>query len=210
MSSSTPGALNGSPSALDLRDEQVRSTTFTLKDQYGQPMPAGTTVSCSTNVGALQSPSSFTVPDTTSTSGYVFSCAVKGTVTPSAGQTCTATTGTLRVEVKTPRGLSTFFSTVSVTDNAKCTSPATITIAPATLPDGTLNTTYAAQIFTATGGTAPYSWSASGVPAGMTLAPTTGLLSVTPTATGAFAITINATDSGGRTGSVVRLLNVVP
>jgi len=49
--------------------------------------------------------------------------------------------------------------------------------------------------FTATGGQTPYSWSATGLPAGLTLS-TGGLLSGTPTANGSFSVTVTVTDSG--------------
>lgn len=125
MSSSSPGntGLVVSVNELDLRNGNVMPAFFTLKDQYGQPMPAGTTVTCSSNVGALQQPSSFTVPDTSLMSGYRFSCAVKGTATPD-GQVCTLQTGTLSVEIKSPRGLVSTYSPVTLKVNGECHTPA--------------------------------------------------------------------------------------
>lgn len=207
MSSSTPGNLQANPSALDLRNEQLRSSSFVLKDQYGQPMPAGTTVSCSTNVGALQTPSTFVVPDSTSTAGYAFSCSVKGTLSPGAGQVCTTTTGTMKIEVKTPRGLSTFFSPVSVTDNAKCASGALISIAPATLPAGNAGVAYAV-LLSASGGRSPYTWTENGLPIGMDLNPNNGFISGTPAAAGTSVVTVTARDANGDTASVVLLLTI--
>jgi len=49
--------------------------------------------------------------------------------------------------------------------------------------------------FRATGGTAPYTWSSTNLPAGLTLNSTTGALTGTPLQPGTFAFTIIATDS---------------
>ncbi|GAB3753153.1 hypothetical protein GCM10028817_18540 [Spirosoma pomorum] len=77
------------------------------------------------------------------------------------------------------------------------TSAPTITIAPTTLPGGTVGLAYA-QTFTASGGTAPYTYAvtAGALPAGMTLT-SSGTLSGTPTAGGTFNFTVRAIDVGG-------------
>ncbi|MER5862963.1 putative Ig domain-containing protein [Kitasatospora sp. NPDC002040] len=53
----------------------------------------------------------------------------------------------------------------------------------------------------AEGGTAPYTWSATGLPAGLALAAATGTVTGTPTTAGRSSVTVTATDSAGRTGS---------
>lgn len=72
-----------------------------------------------------------------------------------------------------------------------------VTIAPVTLPTAVSGVAYT-QALTASGGTAPYTFSmATGsLPAGMMLA-TNGLISGTPTATGSFTFTVRVTDSQG-------------
>lgn len=79
-------------------------------------------------------------------------------------------------------------------------SAPTIAINPATLPDTTLSIPYS-QILTATGGTAPYTYtiSAGDLPAGLTLS-ATGTLSGTPTDAGTFNVTVMATDALAFTG----------
>lgn len=69
-----------------------------------------------------------------------------------------------------------------------------ITLSPATLPNGTVGTSYN-QTLTASGGTGPYTFAviAGALPAGLTLAPAGGL-SGTPTTAGNSQPTIRATD----------------
>jgi putative Ig domain-containing protein len=76
---------------------------------------------------------------------------------------------------------------IIVSDAIQITSPSlTITLGQA-LPASTQ--------FTATGGTAPYTWSATALPTGLTLDATTGVLSGTPTAPGTFAINVTVKDA---------------
>jgi hypothetical protein len=77
----------------------------------------------------------------------------------------------------------------------------TITITPAA---GTLNATENitfTQVFAATGGTTPYTWTETGtLPAGITWNAATATLTGKATATGSFPITIKATDTSTGTG----------
>ncbi|MHB1056908.1 MAG: putative Ig domain-containing protein [Rhodanobacter sp.] len=76
----------------------------------------------------------------------------------------------------------------------------TITLSPSSLPNATVATAYS-QSLSASGGTAPYSFSvtAGAVPIGMTLAPD-GTLSGTPIIAGDFSFTATATDAQSFTG----------
>ncbi|MEU9098426.1 putative Ig domain-containing protein [Streptomyces sp. NPDC048361] len=53
----------------------------------------------------------------------------------------------------------------------------------------------------AEGGTAPYTWSATGLPPGLGIEATTGTVSGTPSKTGTYAVTVTATDHAGKSGS---------
>ncbi|MEV7725067.1 putative Ig domain-containing protein [Streptomyces sp. NPDC087917] len=53
----------------------------------------------------------------------------------------------------------------------------------------------------AEGGTAPYTWTATGLPAGLSVAAATGTVSGTPTTAGTSSVTLTATDSAGKKGS---------
>ena len=69
-----------------------------------------------------------------------------------------------------------------------------LTVTTTTLPAGTVGVPYGPVTLTASGGTPPYTWTATGLPAGLSLS-TAGVLSGTPTASGSFATTITVKDA---------------
>lgn len=77
-----------------------------------------------------------------------------------------------------------------------------ITVNPATLPNGSLGTAYN-QSVSASGGTAPYTFSVTSglLPSGLIINPTTGAITGTPTTAGTFTFTITATDTNGCFGT---------
>jgi len=54
---------------------------------------------------------------------------------------------------------------------------------------------------TASGGTAPYTWSATGLPAGLSINSSTGLISGTPTTVRTYSVTVTARDAANRTAA---------
>ncbi|ADB36253.1 putative Ig domain-containing protein [Spirosoma linguale] len=82
-------------------------------------------------------------------------------------------------------------------------SPCTLAISTSSLPDGTVGTAYNQTIQT-TGGTAPLTFAVSvgSLPAGLSLNPTTGAITGTPTAAGTATFTIQVTDSKSCTDEV--------
>ena len=77
------------------------------------------------------------------------------------------------------------------------TAPLDITSTPSLLLDGYTNTLYAGGIFSATGGVgAPYSFTATGCPSGMSVS-SAGALSGTPTAIGDFTLHVTVHNAGG-------------
>lgn len=89
-------------------------------------------------------------------------------------------------------------NTVTSSYTIKVTDP--LVLPPATLANGITGTVYTTQIIPiATGGTIPYMYSATGLPAGLTFNPTTREITGTPTTVGTFTIPVTVTDNGGKT-----------
>ena len=84
-----------------------------------------------------------------------------------------------------------------------------ITITPSTLPDGSIGVPYN-QIISASGGTAPYTYSVNSgaLPDGLTLDPNSGAITGTPTVQASFNFIIVATDNDGCTGSQPYTINI--
>ena len=214
----TTGTL---PPGLTLSDVGVISGTPTTGGVYpftvGVTDGIGNTASqnLSITIGAALSITTTTLPDGITARAYSATVAASGGQTPytwSIGSapewlTIDPASGTLRgtppaagtvsftVSVATPAGAATAVSrslSFVVTDALQITSP------PLSI---TLGQTLSAT-FTASGGTAPYTWSATSLPAGLTLDAASGLLSGTPTAAGTFAVNVTAQDSRPQQASV--------
>jgi hypothetical protein len=88
-----------------------------------------------------------------------------------------------------------------------------VTISTASVPGGTMGAVYAATL-AASGGTTPYAWSviSGSLPSGLTLNATSGAISGTPTAAGAFSFTIQVKDTSipAQTATKVLSITVVP
>ncbi len=78
----------------------------------------------------------------------------------------------------------------------------TITLSPSSLPNGTAGSPYS-QTIAASGGLSPYTFTVTSgsLPPGLTLAPSSGQISGTPSATGPFNFTVTAKDANNCTGS---------
>ncbi len=78
----------------------------------------------------------------------------------------------------------------------------TVSLSPASLPGGTVGTSYSQSISASpSGGNYTFAVTAGSLPAGLSLNSATGALSGTPTTSGAASFTITATGFGGCTGS---------
>ena len=104
----------------------------------------------------------------------------------------------------TPTAAGTFSFTVQVTDANQQTatralsivinSPSLTITTSRQLPDGSLNVPYTATV-AALGGAPPYTWSATGLPTGLSMNSSTGAIAGTPTAAGNFGVAITVSDS---------------
>ncbi|WP_086841291.1 M4 family metallopeptidase [Amycolatopsis kentuckyensis] len=81
-----------------------------------------------------------------------------------------------------------------------CSATGTVTVSN----PGNQSTTTGAAVnlpLSASGGTAPYTWSASGLPAGLSINSSTGTISGTATTAGTSNVTVTATDSASHSGT---------
>ncbi|MFN7973898.1 MAG: Ig domain-containing protein [Acidobacteriota bacterium] len=200
----TPGTYNFTITATD-------AVGCTGNQAYAVVISCGT---ITVSPGALPSgtvgvPYSQTVTASGGTAPYTFA------VTAGALPPGLALNGATGVLSGTPTVAGTFNFTVTATDAVGCTgslayslvinppSCPTITLSPATLPNGQVGTPYS-QTISASGGTAPYTFAvtAGALPPGLALNGATGVLSGTPTVAGTYNFTVTATDSAGCAGGL--------
>ncbi|GAB3868491.1 hypothetical protein GCM10028824_13540 [Hymenobacter segetis] len=160
--------------------------------------PIPFTVTFSENVNA-----SFVQGDVTVTNGAIsgFTTVVAGTtftfnVTPTTAGTAT----TVTVPANVAQDAAGNFNTAGTPSPYAITFLApTITLAPASVPGGTVGVAYS-QALSASGGTAPYTYviTAGALPSGLSL--TNGTIAGTPTVVGTFTFTVTATDNSAAPG----------
>ncbi|MGO4878609.1 putative Ig domain-containing protein [Pedobacter psychrotolerans] len=99
-------------------------------------------------------------------------------------------------------------NTITANNTVKITNP--FLLPAATLAVGTTGTVYTPQFIpSATGGTTPYSYTATGLPAGLTFNPVTRAITGTPTVAGPFTVAVTATDVDGKTVTTNYALTVI-
>ncbi|TDU88287.1 Zn-dependent metalloprotease [Kribbella voronezhensis] len=89
-----------------------------------------------------------------------------------------------------------------------CSTSGGVTVTNPGNKTGTVGTPIASFTLSASGGTAPYTWSATGLPGGLTIGSSTGTISGTPTANGTFNVTATATASAGGSGSTTFTITI--
>ena len=208
--SKTTGLISGTPtaagtSAVTLSATNNRGTgKATLKLTIAVARPV---ITCgATASGMMGSALSYQITATNTPTSY-------GATGLPAGLTANTTTGLIS---GTPTAAGTTAVTISATNSGgtgNATLTLTINLAPpvissAATASGTTGSAFSYQI-TATN--APTSFGAAGLPAGLTVNTTTGLISGTPTAAGTSTVTISATNSGGAGNATLTLtINLAP
>jgi uncharacterized repeat protein (TIGR01451 family) len=85
-----------------------------------------------------------------------------------------------------------------------------ITVSGAASLGLTFNTAMSASTFTQSGGNGTITWSATGLPAGVSIGPANGQVTGTPTLTGTFSAVVTAKDAGDCTGTKSVTVTVAP
>ena len=98
-----------------------------------------------------------------------------------------------------PTGLGTPNGTAAFTAGGTPPPPGSPSVTNPGSQNGVVGTAASLQL-SATGGTAPYTWSASGLPAGLSIS-SSGLISGTPSTAGSYSVTATVTDAASKTGS---------
>jgi uncharacterized protein YhjY with autotransporter beta-barrel domain len=215
LSLSSGGVIGGTPSGSG-----ASSFTITATDTLGNTGSQAYNVNIGT---ALLTVAPASLPNGTQGSGY------SQTVTASGGTgpyTFVLTSGVLPTGLTlsaggvisgTASGSGAFGFTIGATDSLGNTGShaysvnigtASLTVTPASLPNGTQATAYS-QTLTASGGIGPYTFTltAGALPAGLTMN-AAGVISGTPTGSGASSFTVGVTDSIGNTGSRAYAVNI--
>ncbi len=204
LSLGSNGVISGDPTSSG-----NTNVTFTVSDSSNPTQTESVTLPLSISPSSLTI-NSVKLPSGTDGSAYSATLSATGGIAPYtwsvSGLPAGLSLSSNGVISGTPAATGNFSLAVTVADSqnpAKTASallPLSIssTIAPLTITStavagATSNQPYSAA-FSATGGTAPYTWSASGLPAGLSLG-SNGVISGTPTATGNFSLVISVTDS---------------
>ena len=206
------GAITGTPSATGMTVVLLTATNPT-----GTSFPASTltiTVGAAAVTPVITSPP--TAPGTVGTPIVPYPITATGVPTSYTatglppGLTINTSTGVISGTPTTP---GTYVVTITATNSAgTSTTTVTITVAAATVPpvitspttaSGTIGTPFVTYTIAGTG--VPQSYTATGLPPGLTLNLQTGEINGTPTAFGSFAVTINAMNSAGTSTATLNI-----
>ncbi len=198
----TTGAITGTPTTAGTSSVEV-----TLTDADDQTATATLTL----DVRAALKITTSSLPDGQTGAAYSATLAGTGGLAPYSwtatglpdGLTLDSASGAI---TGTPTAVGTATVDVTITDAAGATAnqtlsldvePPPLTITTSSLPGGKVDTAYSATL-AGSGGTPPYQWSASGLPAGLTLNPSTGAISGTPTVATTATVDVTLTDADAR------------
>ncbi|WP_395751928.1 putative Ig domain-containing protein [Prosthecobacter sp.] len=211
LSLSLAGVISGTPTASN-----GAGVSFTVRTTDARGCSVSGVISL--KICPVVSVSPTTLAAATAGSSYSQTISASGGATPyvyalasgslPTGLTINSSTGVIS---GTPTTTTAANFTISATDANGCSgsrsyslTPAcqTITVGPATLINGTVNSAYSQTVTSTSGiGTVTFAVSSGTLPAGLSLNASTGVISGTPTSTLAATFTVRATDSNGCTGS---------
>jgi hypothetical protein len=207
LSLSKAGVISGTPSVAG-----TFSVTITVNDSSTPPQTASKTYSITITSGVTITTTA--LPNGTVNAAYPSTTLQAQSGTPpytwtASGLPAGLSFSTAGVLSGTPSAAGTFSVTITVNDSSTppqtssktyslTIATAALTITTTSLPDGTVNAAYPPTTLQAQGGTPPDTWTASGLPGGLSLSAGGGL-SGTPTASGTFSVTVSVADSGSPT-----------
>lgn len=211
MLSGTPGAAGNFTFSVTATDSSGASDTQTYSLQLGTPPPVANAISATVASGSTANVIPLNLSGGAATSVNVASVPLHGSVTSS---------GLILSYTPVPgyAGVDTFTYTATSTAGTSAPATVTITVLPASivlnpvtgtvLPAGTTGAAYTYSV-SASGGTAPFSWSAAGLPAGLSMGASTGVISGVPdSAAVGSAVSVTATDSTGATATATYTLSI--
>lgn len=211
----TTGVITGTPTtthdavvSVTVTDGQGTRATFAAPLSVTYP---ALTMTATTPDGQVGTAYAMTAPNTTGGSG-TYSYTATGLP---AGLTINTTTGQI-TGTPTAHGTSSVTFTVTDSEGTTATATTTLRVTPApitlsvTLTDAEVSTEYTSATPTITGGTGTFTYTASGLPTGLSINPTTGVISGIPQAHGPATVTITATDNAGGSATTTAQLTVAP
>jgi hypothetical protein len=215
LTCSAAGVISGNPTASG--DFSVNAT---VTDSYNPPGVVSKVLSL--KVYPALGITTTTLPEAKVGDAYTATLVATGGKTPRtwtatglpAGLTCSAA----GVISGTPTASGDFSVNATVTDSfgppnivSKLLSlkvyPALGITTTSPLPEGKVGDAYPATTLVATGGKTPYTWTATGLPAGLTCS-AAGVITGTPTASGDFSVNATVTDSFSPPNIVSKLLSL--
>jgi Putative Ig domain/Abnormal spindle-like microcephaly-assoc'd, ASPM-SPD-2-Hydin len=203
-----PQSAGSASGGITVASNASNSTlTVPLSGTGTAPAPAPVITSATTASGTVGTAFSYQITATNTPTSY-------GATGLPAGLSVNSTSGLIS---GTPTAAGTSTLTLSATNSgATGSANLTLTIASAPIPapvitsattaSGTVGSAFSYQIAASN---TPTSYGATGLPAGLLVSGTTGLISGTPTTVGTSTVTLSATNSGG-TGNATLTLSIKP